>query len=66
MQGQNVYLNASFRILGVPSNNDARLSGATIKTLAILKKKYHVSLLILRIDEPSNNSLQIIHLHIVP
>lgn len=33
------YLCASFRILGVPSNRVERLSGATIKTLAILQKK---------------------------
>ena len=30
------YLWASFRILGVPSNREGRLSGATIKTLAML------------------------------
>lgn len=31
------YLIASFLMLGVPSNSEARLSGATIKTLAKLE-----------------------------
>lgn len=36
---QKRYLCASFRMLGVPSNKLERLSGATIKTLAILETK---------------------------
>lgn len=36
-----IYLCASFRILGVPSNRVERLSGATIKTFAMLNTKIH-------------------------
>lgn len=39
----NLYLCASFRMLGVPSNKVERLSGATMKTLAILQKSVQKS-----------------------
>lgn len=36
-------LKASFRMLGVPSNRDAKLSGATMKTFATLQIQDTVS-----------------------